>query len=399
MPLPTNTSNQSWITGSAGAGPIYSMLPSPVILTYTSQMPTTYFGCGIGDDYVPVIAGNFAPNSASFNKTSAGNGLLEWVWYSTLRPGVVDSIVYNYFRGIRAFITDINLNFGYTSAMTGSRWGVVMNNYIGSASIMSLGSISGSGTPLIVDYESFWENYVGDVWAVPSSSGGGIHFRDKLRGGSEVILQPLGGYSSIEAAGHHFPTTAPRHLLINNLLTDYGYFTLNSSSFHGAGITLFQYDSGIFMSDANTVSVYGTGQRFLIPSGNLKVRGNIYLPNYTSLDDLRNVFTYSGSVLLLSGSVSASNTVEIRGISASLWLIGSGSVATINNRPFVVAMSSLDFLSYTDPIDVSSSLGVTGEMYIIPNQGSGAWIRASGSWYKMYSSSAAPLTFIDGGIY
>lgn len=386
MPIPTNTSGSSWITGSAGGSPVASALPTPFVVSYESILPVGYFGCGIDSDYVAVEAGNFSSNTVEFLKQASGVGILRWSWRASVVPGVIDSIIYHYFRGTRAIISDIELNYGTTTALTGSRWGLMVNR-TPSSSLSSSAQLS-----IEPNIPASMDSYVGDIWFAPYQSGSGLRFTDLDSFGNKIELRALGGYDNVPLAETIYPIQPqPRHLLVNGVFADNWFYTLNSYYFSGAGITNYNYGSGIYMFDSGTVAVFGPNQHFKIPSGSLRVNGNLMIYS-ASFDHIFQMVATTASIVLYSGSLS-SLKFNVQGASSSIFIGGASSSAYLNYRPFSVLMAPQSASVFDSGVS-----GSDGTIFVMPLQGEGAWVLAGSQWTMLYSSSA-DYSLYDGGVY
>ena len=220
---------------------------------------------------------------------------------------------------------------------------------------------------------------VGDVWFEESGSTGDGNFfvaEQSTVGGVIVthrIVTSREDEISIEQIVSRFTSSdAPSDLRIgaNAIVLDNFYVTINSAGVSGALVRNDTFGGGLFMSDADTVAVFGVDKDFLVPSGSVIVeRGNFTL--------------LSGSLQVTSGNI------ILQGDSSSFNISGSSISASLQGNPIAsVLTGSVESGSLSPtPID--------GTIYV--NTASGdISVRASESFFDL--DVDAPDA-VDGGFF
>lgn len=219
----------------------------------------------------------------------------------------------------------------------------------------------------------------GDVWFEESGSTGDGNFFVAERstvGGVIVthrIVTSREDEISIEQIVSRFTSSdAPSDLRIgaNAIVLDNFYVTINSAGVSGSLVRNDTFGGGLFMSDADTVAVFGTGKDFLVPSGSVVIE--------------------RGSFTILSGSLQViSGNIILRGDSSSFNISGSNISASLQGNPIASILTGSVSSESLSPVPTDGTIYVnTGTLDVS--------IRASGTFFEL--DVDAP-DIVDGGFY
>jgi hypothetical protein len=386
MALPVSN-GQNWITGSFGATQLVLNLPRAEMITYESQM-FDYQNCGLPSAYkIELLAGTTSSYASSRNVQYYG---LQWYWLTTGHPGLIDRILYDNRDEAQFSITDIVMNFAFT-ATTSSRQGLFINAQSGSAHLSLEPQAQPSGL------------LKGDLWF---SNSGTLRFLSlKQDGSSSYVAIPLFGRinDTISSSAARFGTSArpiARNVGLGRVLADNWYVTANSPDFTGSGFRNETWGGGMFLPDSGTVSVFGSGMNFLVPSGTLTVYKSIFMSGTITLtnNDI-NVNTGGsagdGFIHVTAGSVTAFGRFIMNATSGSTRMPGSGALFIIN------AGQVGNVRLFSGSIDLSTG-SFDGDFYLYQGGGlSGSnlgYARAASAWWTILSSSDY-YPVIDAGPY
>lgn len=359
MPLPI-ANGQQWITASLGSPPLSLELPIPEVIRYISDMGD-YAECGIGSHYRVDLL-DIATSSVANIKTN--NTLTtEWKLYTTVRPGIIDRIVYGFREGLEFEISGINFHFGFTSSSL-TKYGVIVNSPSGS-SHLSLEPFTSS----VVN------ELVGDIW---TANYGKVKMVDN--DGVNTFLSARVDTSSLDL----LLEMRSGKINTSHIGSRKAYF---NNWIHGSGLKNYDWDGGIVVKDSSSLELYGENKKFTIPSGSLIVEKHIQLFNNPKI--YGNISSKKG--IYLSDGMLISNQLVLSGAYAQLSLNESGSQFLINQNPVSV-------IRIRDGVHDTSSIGFDGEWYLYTDSGSHIYIRAENEWYTMISSSNFYSSF-DGGYY
>jgi hypothetical protein len=384
MALITGSFGQSWITSSQASPAIALTLPQTETYRYASDMGD-YASCGISSHYT---ARAFAIGTSSVSAVKVSPKLLiNWYQFTTLSPGIIDTLFYRY-REFLEYSLD-NINFYYGLAVTNeTREGLIVNASSGSPQVS-----------LMPQTESFSSAPIpGDLWFGLNVTSSVFKFADVA--GSTVVYnhQVLGAISgaTISSSAAEFVRglgPSGSHLGVNASVVDSWYVSAGTRQI---GFRNLAWDGGLHMLNSGTVSVYGVGKSFRVPRGTatvfrnmtivgglVQLNGLVLNPGFTPNAGLLRIQTGS---LRISGSVGllGTNVIFRTGISGAIVING----AHVSN--FFVTGSPVQPLPQ----------GFNGSWYLYSGSGisgsSTALVSISGSWYTLLSSSDY-YPNIDGG--
>lgn len=384
MALITGSFGQSWITSSQASPAIALTLPQTETYRYASDMGD-YATCGISSHY---IAQTYIIGTSSVSPVKVSPKLLiNWYRFTTLSPGLIDTIFYRYREFLEYSLDNINFFYGL-AATTESREGLFVNASTGSPHIS-----------LMPQTESFLSSpIVGDVWFGLNVSSSRFMFAD--RAGSTIVYnqQILGAVrgASISSSESSFAQglgPSGSVLGVNASILDRWYVSAGSKNI---GFRNLAWDGGITMVDSGAVSVYGVGKSFIVPRGQIRVARNLQIQGgLVRLSGLllnTGFAPNAGLLRILTGSLEISGSLLLRGNSASFRTGDSGAIF-VNG-----AVAANFFVTGTTPILPSQSFD--GSWYLYSGSGisgsSTAFTFISGSWYTLLSSSDY-YPSIDGG--
>jgi hypothetical protein len=384
MALLTGSFGQSWITSSQASPAIALTLPQTETYRYASDMGD-YATCGISSHYVSQA---YIIGTSSISPVKVSPKLLiNWFRFTTLSPGIIDTIFYRY-REFLEYSLD-NINFHYGLAVTNEvREGLFVNKASGSPQV--------SLQPQMEDFLT--TSIAGDVWFGLNVSSSHFKFADEA--GSTVVytnkgLGAIHGATISSSAAAFVQGIGPSgsSLGVNSSVVDRWYVSAGTNT---TGFKNLMWDGGIHMSDSGTVSVYGVGKSFLVPRGNARVFRDVNIRG--GLVQLRGLVLNGGGgpttglLRLESGSLTVSGSIVVRGNSSSLRMGDSGTIF-ING-----AVASTAFITGS-PVGLLPQT-FDGSWYLYSGSGisgsSTAFVSLSGSWYTLLSSSDF-YPNIDGG--
>lgn len=389
MAIPTGSDGQSWRTfapaPTVGAGVIERNLPISASVYY--EAPLGLFADCLTFDFIGSV---FVFGTSSFTLAQSQTPdiqQLSWSLSTTTAPGIFDSIFFVIGdQQLRFSINDGNFHFafiqGYGDPLeaSGSRRGLLITSLSAQPSESVAESPHMSFEP--ADFESALK-LPGDIWFASGvlSVRPGLKMIDSSAPGTLYtgsFLTARATESAAELVTRFGTTDAPSgtFLGLKAVVVDEGLITVNSGGL-GPLIRNEVWGGGFFMSDSNSVAVFGVNKEFLIPSGNI-----------TSLKGLQ---TTSGSLNVFSGSILISGDgvrLEISGQSSSMFINGQPVAAvTVSNVP-------------VDKITGAPGLR-DGTIYLTPSASTSnleeAFIRTSGTWVTLVTQSFEDV--FDGGTF
>lgn len=384
MALITGSFGQSWITSSQASPAISLTLPQTETYRYASDMGD-YANCGISSHYV---AQTYIIGTSSVTPVKVAPKLLiNWFRFTTLSPGLIDTIFYRYREFLEYSLDNINFYYGL-AATTESREGLMIN--------------ASSGSPqmsLMPQTESFLSNPIpGDVWFGLNVTSSRFMFADEMGTTAVHNHQVLGAIQGASISSSESDYTQGRGpsgsvLGVNSSVVDRWYVGVGAQNI---GFKNLAWDGGLHMSDSGTVSVYGVGKSFIVPRGRVRVsRDMIVLGGLTQLSGLllnTGFASNAGLLRIMTGSLYISGSMIVRGTNA-LIRMGESASMFVNG-----AAASNVFLTGSTPNLPSQSFD--GSWYLYSGSGisgsSTAFTFISGTWYTLLSSSDY-YQLIDGG--
>jgi len=378
MALITGSFGQSWITSSQASPPIALSLPQTETYRYASDMGD-YASCGISSHYV---AQTYIIGTSSVTPVKVAPKLLiNWFRFTTLSPGIIDTIFYRYREFLEYSLDNINFFYGL-AATTESREGLIVNASSGSPHIA-----------LLPAPESFLSNPIaGDVWFGLNVSSSRFMFADQVATTSVYNHQVLGtiqGATISSSVSSYEQGIGPSGsvLGINSSVVDSWYVGVGTQNI---GFKNLAWDGGLHMTDSGTVSVYGVGKSFRVPRGRVRVSRDLIIVGGPT--NLTGMLLTGGRLRAMTGSLYISGSMLVRGANA-VFRTGDSGAMFVNG-----AVVSNFFLTGTEPTLPSQSFD--GSWYLYSGSGisgsSTAFTFISGSWYTLLSSSDYYPT-IDGG--
>jgi hypothetical protein len=297
-----------------------------------------------------------------------------WNSFKTTAPGVFDTIQFFPREGFAFGFGAVEFHYQFDEGLnsTASRVGVLLQS-------------SSDQPQLSIEPATFSpaQKFEGDMYLIPSGLNlpQGLRLIDVGVSGSQYtasLITSVEGDTISGAVSRATSQDAPTGSILaaRGLVVDKGLVTINSGGI-GPLVRNEDWGGGLFMSDVDTVSVFGTDKGFLVPSGNVIIGKSLSI-----VSGSLNVF--SGSIYLQGPTI----LLDISGTSASALTIG---------QPWMVLTQS------TDPVvDVAAGTpGLPdGTAMLVPSASTGnlreLHVRSSGSWFTLITQS---FDLIDGGQY
>jgi hypothetical protein len=310
---------------------------------------------------------------------------LQFYPYVSFYPGRIDSITFGLQYEIEFFLSygiDWNSHV-WTNQQPYLRTGMYINAHSGSPHV----NIQTTTASIALN-----KYIVGDFF-YSASDGYYINFDDVSRKVVTLRTQEnLGRYTTIENPYNI-------NLDFNTVVTDNFLQTIvgTAGAITGALWRNANWSSGLFMPDSNTVSIYGSQQKFSITSGGLITCGSITASNLTfnkspiswsinaaptALDRIALEFRNSNVTIPNYVNITTASLLVV-GESASAWINGG----VVNN--ILMYSGTVNFPPTTDgEIRMWSASGASGS-----NLG---YIYVSGSWHTILTGSDSYPTLSNG---
>lgn len=388
MPLPVNSTNNSWITVSQNAEPISISLPEPYTVTYEARRPEEYLTClGLGTRKLDVIWYQIGSASIQIARRRQ-NDIIRIVQWDTTTPGLIDQHTFEFLNSFRFGITSQSFAYGLTDA-TSSRFGLIINSVTQSDNILSLEPyFPPSGT-----------TFHGDIWFNPTPDSGstGLKFIniDAYGTSSQHLLSTIGDdISSSLQYDSHFSSFQTRPTastpLLNSIAVNDWFVSIGNSGWRNI-----VWDGGIWQTNLSSIDVYGSNKNFHVLSG------SVTASNYTGSGDF---VLRSGSFFVMGGNILPESTVNI--LNGSLTLTNSASIGIYGNNGLVEFNASrvtgslrggsigTILIGSGPPTSLPPIQWAEGTLYINTITG-GAFLRILNSWQDFGSKG----TTIDGGFF
>jgi len=369
MPIPTGSFGQSWLNHtkgiSSGALPVSRSLPESHIATY--RAPLGLYAVCLFD--FTLIGRDMGATSYVLARTGSEQDIT-WFTTTTTAPGLLDTITAFLRESFTFGIGDIEFHYQFQSGAY-ERKGFYLSG-------------SSEGPHLSVEPRDFIGSRVeGDVYAIHPGQGQfrGYKITDydifgNLYTGSFVTVYDDDSLSS--AIARVATADSPQGVIaVSKIITDQGYIVSGTTGL----IRNYQWDGGLFTPNSGTVAIYGANKDFLIPSGNLEIRGSQEI-----ISGSLNVFT--GSIYIQGPGVSFEITREASGSSLPAGYIEAGYYQPLS---FVTRS--------TDVID--DKVLPDGALYLIPSGSQDQYlkqlfVRAQDEWFPIKSGT---IFIVDGGYY
>lgn len=382
MALPVGTTGRSWITGSQGSPPLSLPLPEVRVVQYYSDMGD-YAPCGLGSHYRPTLL-SIATSSIT-NVRAAPILITNWFIFTTVSPGLIDTITYEFRNGLEFDLTGITFFYGL-AATTHSRYGTIVNNPTGGLNAQ---------ITLLPQNETFFDSPIyGDMWM---GEGGGWKYQDRGATGALYTAIILGSrQSSISAsAARYAANDGPQNVHVGTSLVAVDRWFASAIPSGSTGIRNWTWDGGIHMPRSGAVAIYGANKLFRVPSGSVRVLRDVHVSSLDALQgSIRTSAVNPSRLQLYSGSVRISGSFRVQGTSTLLYFPESGS-ARVNGAQFsTFQLVSGSHNSLFDAFDATWYVYSGGGAF----DSNFAYVRAGTEWVTILSGSTS-YSLIDGGVF